>query len=167
MTATPRRRARAEGGVEPGGQIQGLRPSESRTAPPGPIREHVFDQRYSLWLTLPYPPSTNHLYRVFQGRAIKSAEGRAYFERVREEVWMTLTMRGGIRPPKPLRLTVELHPPDARRRDADGPIKCLQDAVFAGLGVDDSVVSELHVYRMAPDRQRPRAEVLLESLEGE
>ena len=51
----------------------------------------------------------------------------------------------------PLVATVRFAPEQAT--DVDNPIKLLSDSVCAGLGIDDSAICELHVYRAA--RQRP------------
>lgn len=117
-----------------------------------------------LSVVLPYPPGVNKLYRVYQGRSIKSAVCREYHAGVAAAVWYHQRYRHADLGP-PMRLVIDLYPPDARRRDVDGPVKCLMDAVFAGLGVDDSAVKVLHVEMHAPDRANPRAEVLIENLE--
>lgn len=116
-----------------------------------------------LSLVLPYPPSVNRLYRSVNGRAIKSAEGRAYFARVKDIVWCAVREHPVLPWGLGVRFGLALHPPDYRRRDCSNAIKCLEDAVFAGLGLDDSLVKVLHVEMHLPDRKNPRAEVTLEA----
>lgn len=122
------------------------------------------NSEHGLRLELPYPPGVNALYRVFKGRSIKSAICREYHAGVAAAVWYHQRYHYADLAP-PLRMTIDLHPPDARKRDVDGPIKVCLDAVFAGLGVDDSAVKVLHVEMHAPDRANPRADVLLENLD--
>ena len=96
---------------------------------------------------LPWPPALNHYYRhvVVKGalRVLISREGREY----RHRLAMVVVLRGRAKPlAGPLRLDLMLHPPDKRRRDIDGPLKALLDALtHAGVWEDDSQVRDLHV----------------------
>ena len=93
-------------------------------------------------IELPYPPSTNRLYRRVGPRTLISREGRRYRERVcailaRLELGCYLGR---------LRLEIEAYPPDHRRRDADNLQKCLLDSLqHGGLYVDDSQIKELKI----------------------
>ena len=92
---------------------------------------------------LPYPPSVNHYYRHVGPRVLISREGRRYRERViavvRSKSHITLT--------RDVSLTVELYPPDRRRRDVDNCLKLIFDTLqHAGVMVNDSQVKELHAY---------------------
>lgn len=104
---------------------------------------------WQLHLELPYPPSVNRIWRRVGNLTLKSAEARAYHERCSHIVW--LFQQGRPRPPaEPLALTLLVHPPDRRRRDLDNALKAAQDSIARGLGVDDSLISELHVWRCSP-----------------
>ena len=96
---------------------------------------------------LPWPPALNHYYRSVtikgQARVLISMEGREY----RHRLAMVVVLRGRAKPlTGSLRLDLMLHPPDKRRRDIDGPLKALLDALtHAGVWEDDSQVRDLHV----------------------
>ena len=90
-----------------------------------------------LKLELPYPPSINHYFRYFRGRTVISPAGRAFRRRV---CWLLKTQKV-----KPLaghvRVSVDLYPPDHRRRDVDNAQKALLDALQHGGAVfDDSQI---------------------------
>lgn len=104
-------------------------------------------------LSLPYPPSVNHLWRhvVIKGtvRTLLSKEGRKY----------RLAARGGFTgEPFTGRLAVRVIvcPPDRRRRDLDNTCKACLDALspergkvsgFQGVWLDDSQIDILIVER--------------------
>jgi crossover junction endodeoxyribonuclease RusA len=47
-----------------------------------------------------------------------------------------------------LSVTVDIYPPDRRKRDLDNVLKALFDGItHAGVWEDDSQIDELHVYR--------------------
>jgi crossover junction endodeoxyribonuclease RusA len=88
-------------------------------------------------LEMPYPPSFNHAYTMWQGRRILSAENRQYRQHIRQQVRQAgaRTLLG------PLAVRLELYPPDLRRRDCDNAEKMILDALQqAGLFVDDSQI---------------------------
>ncbi|MFQ3588543.1 MAG: RusA family crossover junction endodeoxyribonuclease [Fimbriimonadaceae bacterium] len=95
-------------------------------------------------LELPYPPSVNHLWRRVGHRTLLSRRGRAYRRQVHN-----LLVAGRVRPLEGrLAVTVEVHPPDRRRRDLDNLQKGLFDAMqHAGVFLDDSQIDELHILR--------------------
>jgi crossover junction endodeoxyribonuclease RusA len=64
-------------------------------------------------LALPFPPSTNRLWRVVEGRAILS---KAYREWI-AEAGLELMRQRPKRYDGPVALSIELGPPDKRRRD--------------------------------------------------
>jgi crossover junction endodeoxyribonuclease RusA len=94
---------------------------------------------------LPFPPSTNHYYRIFGGMAVISPTGRLYAEKVR------LRLQRSWVPPitDPVKLEVLLCPPDRKRRDLDNFAgKALLDAIKkAGVYEDDSLIDELRAIR--------------------
>ena len=93
-------------------------------------------------LELPFPPSVNHYYRIWRGHAVISGEGRAY----RETVCAILAGRG-VRPlTGPIRMRIEVFPPDNRRRDLDNLQKSLWDSLqHGGAYHDDSQVVRYEV----------------------
>ena len=95
-------------------------------------------------LELPYPPSANHLYRRVGSRMLISREGRRY----RERVCAILAAAGVRRFDGPIRLQIEIYPPDRRRRDVDNAQKAILDSLqHGGLYRDDSQVAKLEVER--------------------
>ena len=101
----------------------------------------------SLAFELPWPPSVNHYYRYVGPRVLISRDGRKY----RDMIVSRLRSEG--RPPFecPVELSVELYPPDNRRRDIDNSLKCLLDAfTHGGLYRDDSQIQKLTVTKREP-----------------
>ena len=105
------------------------------------------------WLIkLPWPPSANTYYRsvMVRGRPVTSIskQGREYRKAVIGEVWALCSGR-----PEPLTgrlcVSLELYPPDRRKRDLDNHDgKALWDALtHAGVWEDDSQIDERHTYR--------------------
>ena len=100
-------------------------------------------------LTLPYPPSVNRLWRRVGNRTLLSKAGRLY----RSDVSMICLSELGITQPLsgPLRVTIQIFPPDKRRRDLDNTAKSLLDALeHAGVFVNDGDIDALHILRKAP-----------------
>lgn len=96
-------------------------------------------------ITLPYPPSLNRYYRTVQGRILISAEGRSYQHTVAGYVMEARTgaaMRGR------LAVSIDVFPPDRRRRDLDNTAKCLLDSLTkAGVWADDEQIDALTLRR--------------------
>lgn len=95
-------------------------------------------------LELPYPPSVNHYWRRVGPRTLISRGGRAF----RNEVCAILAARR-VRPlDGALAVSIELFPPDRRRRDVDNAMKSLLDALaHGGAYHDDSQVARLTIQR--------------------
>ena len=93
-------------------------------------------------LELPFPPSVNHYYRRLGPRTLISREGRAYRERV-----AAILAGRRVRPIRgPIRMRIDVHPPDNRRRDLDNLQKSLWDALQKGGAYqDDSQVVKFEV----------------------
>lgn len=122
----------------------------------------AFSLERPLLLRLPWPPSVNHYWRVFRGRAIVSAEGREYRRRM-----TFLALEQGLIEPLLGRLAVRLDvfPPDRKRRDLDNLLKAVLDGLrTAGVYRDDSQIDRLSVDRQAPRRQDPGIVARLHSL---
>ncbi|MFO8013869.1 MAG: RusA family crossover junction endodeoxyribonuclease [Phycisphaerae bacterium] len=98
-------------------------------------------------ITLPYPPSVNHYWRMWRGRMVVSREGRRY----RKRVAATLAALG-VRPlDGPVEVEIELYPPDRRRRDVDNAQKSLLDALEKGGAYhDDSQIVRLLTEKRGP-----------------
>ncbi len=101
----------------------------------------------TLEFELPWPPSVNHYYRHVGAKVLISRDGRKYREMIvsRFRSDNVETFRG------PVELSIELYPPDNRRRDADNSLKCLLDAfTHGGLYEDDSLIRRLVVTKREP-----------------
>lgn len=111
--------------------------------------------------TIPFPPSTNRLWRHWNGRTLLSAQGRAYRAAVGQAALTQRPARfGGV----PIALTIHAWLPDKRRRDLDNLLKAAQDAMaHAGIYDDDSQIVDLRIRRAGIDRANPRLEIYLEA----
>ena len=97
-------------------------------------------------LELPFPPSVNHYYRRVGVRTLISREGR----RFRKRVCASLAESRVPRLRGPLRMEIEVYPPDRRRRDIDNVQKALLDALqHGGLYEDDSQIVKLNIEKRA------------------
>ncbi len=113
-------------------------------------------------LTLPWPPTTNHLYANVNGHRVKSARGRAYMDAV--GVLVGQQARPWPLVP-PYRLTITLHAPAGTGRyDVANREKALCDGIFRAIKQDDSLIDDLRLVRGCVDRANPRAVVLVEEV---
>lgn len=100
-----------------------------------------------LQFELPYPPSINHYWRRVGSRTLISREGR----RFREEVLAILAAMS-IQPLSGrLVVSVEVYPPDNRRRDIDNVFKALLDAMQHGGAYDD----DSQIVRLSIEKRKP------------
>jgi crossover junction endodeoxyribonuclease RusA len=100
-------------------------------------------------LSLPEPPSANRYWRVFRGRAVKSAEARAYVDIVKYHAAMQ-------RVKAPISGDVILTVVWRRQRragDLDNRLKCLLDALKGIAFADDKQVKRIVAERF--DRLDP------------
>jgi crossover junction endodeoxyribonuclease RusA len=96
-------------------------------------------------LELPWPPSANHYYRRVGPRTLISRAGREF----RRQVAQILATRHLSPALSRLAVTVEVFPPDRRKRDADNLLKSLLDALqHGGAFPDDSRIVWLLTYRV-------------------
>lgn len=121
-----------------------------------------------LHLTVPLPPSVNHLYFTDKrtGRRALSSAGRKYKKLIVQHVRQT---RFAQTPrPKSARyaMTYVLHYPDRNRRDISNSIKCLEDALAEACRFDDSHVDDIRITRGQLDKARPRCDVTIEVLDA-
>lgn len=95
-------------------------------------------------IELPFPPSINHLWRRVGNRTLVSRGGRAFCRAVHAAL-----VAQGVRPISGrLAVTIDVHPPDRRRRDLDNIMKALLDAMqHGGAYHDDGQIDDLHIRR--------------------
>lgn len=124
----------------------------------------------SLEAILPVPPSINHQYATVNGRRVLTAAGRTYKAEVAQLVAVGLArsaQRGSFLyrvQSASLSLTIRFCFSSALRRDVDSGLKIAQDALCAGLGLNDNRITEIHLYKRQ-DKDYPRIEVTLSLLD--
>ena len=120
-------------------------------------------------LRLPLPPSINQQYATVNGRRVLSQTSRTYKKKVIRQIknWrdrglisdeFVQSAQSGY-----LALFIDFYFETPLRRDLDGGLKIAQDAICAGLGMDDRRVVDIHLVKRT-DRERPRIEVELEEI---
>ncbi|HFP9448323.1 TPA: crossover junction endodeoxyribonuclease RusA [Raoultella ornithinolytica] len=98
-------------------------------------------------ISLPWPPSNNRYYRHNRGRTHISAEGQAYRDSVGRIIKESMLDIGLA---TPLKIRIECHMPDRRRRDLDNLQKAVFDALTkSGFWLDDQQVDDYRVKRMS------------------
>ncbi len=99
----------------------------------------------SLLISLPYPPSVNHIWRVGKGgRVHKSTEGRAWAD---EATW--LVKASGVKVLGPYILLVTAVRPDNRRRDLGNLDKAVSDCLQAGGAIEDDCFCAMAIWGWA------------------
>lgn len=98
-------------------------------------------------LSLPYPPSVNHYWRRVGAKTLISRSGR----RFREDVIGELAA-AGVKPlDGPIAVSIDVYPPDRRRRDLDNILKALFDALeHGGAYHDDSQIVRIEASKREP-----------------
>ena len=101
-------------------------------------------------VTLPWPPSTNRIWRNVavsgKPRTLLSQEGRVYRKAAADAC--LATKLAGKQIPDRLALRLVVQAPDRRARDLDNTVKAVQDALtHAGVWLDDSQIDRLLVER--------------------
>ncbi len=101
-------------------------------------------------VTLPWPPSTNRIWRNVavsgKPRTLLSQEGRVYRKAAADACLLAKLAGKQISDRLALRLVVQA--PDRRARDLDNTVKAVQDALtHAGVWLDDSQIDRLLVER--------------------
>ena len=102
-------------------------------------------------MTLAYPPSVNHYWRMARGRIYISAKGQEYRRKVQAAVIIGNLLHGDKTLPLqgPLEMWLSVEPPDKRERDLDNVNKALWDALQkAGVYAKDFQIAKYHVERM-------------------
>ena len=118
------------------------------------------DTRHVLAFTIPLPPPANNAYptNFKTGRRYLTGRGKAFKQIASVDARIAMIESGWQPGAGPLGLRLRLWFPNKRRTDLDGRIKLTQDSIADGLGVDDSIFNELHVYRAGVSAE-PRCEV--------
>ena len=101
-------------------------------------------------VTLPWPPSTNRIWRNVavsgKPRTLLSQEGRVY-RNAAADACLAAKLAGKQIPDR-LALRLVVQAPDRRARDLDNTVKAVQDALtHAGVWLDDSQIDRLLVER--------------------
>ena len=92
----------------------------------------------SITVTLPYPPSTNKIWRSVQGRNIKSREYRDW----EEEAGYVLVAQRPETITGPFHLDLTFGRPDKRRRDLGNLEKPVSDLLQKYLVIEDDCMAE-------------------------
>ena len=104
-------------------------------------------------LTLPYPPTANHLYATVRGRKILSKQGRQY-----KATCAALARAAGLQPiTGPVGVVLHAYRP-RRAGDLDNTLKAVLDSVKGIAWGDDSQIEEIHAHRY-DDKDNPRVEL--------
>ncbi len=101
-------------------------------------------------VTLPWPPSTNRIWRNVavsgKPRTLLSQEGSVYRKAAADAC--LVAKLAGKQIPDRLALRLVVQAPDRRARDLDNTVKAVQDALtHAGVWLDDSQIDRLLVER--------------------
>lgn len=105
-----------------------------------------------LRIEIPFPPSINHYYIYANNKVILSEKGKIY----RRDVSF-LCNRYRERCSKDMRLcvTINVFPPDKRKRDLDNLLKCTLDSLqHAGIYHDDNQIDMLTIIRRHVDKNK-------------
>jgi crossover junction endodeoxyribonuclease RusA len=99
-----------------------------------------------IMLSIPYPPSGNHMWKHARGKHYLTKEAVAYYSQV---AWVIKSSGLAMGLDCRLEVEVDIYPPDKRKRDLSNVIKVVEDACTkAGLWVDDSQIDRLVLQRM-------------------
>lgn len=101
-----------------------------------------------IMLSIPYPPSGNHMWKHAKGKHYLTDQARRYYEQV---AWIIKSSGLAMGLEDRLLVEVDIYPPDKRKRDLSNVIKVVEDACTkAGLWQDDSQIDRLVLQRMPP-----------------
>lgn len=95
-------------------------------------------------IELPFPPSVNSYWRMFQNRMIISKAGRDYRKAVQDAV---LLQRANKHIGGSVYVVIEAFRPDNRVRDLDNLLKASLDGLaHSGVFLDDSQIQDLRIF---------------------
>lgn len=98
-----------------------------------------------IMLELPYPPSVNHYWGQKGNQRFIGKKGKEF----RVAVQLECLIKGIKSLPGRLSVSIDLYPPDNRKRDLDNVLKSLLDAMeHAGCYENDSQIDKLSIVRM-------------------
>lgn len=115
----------------------------------------------SVFFILPIPPSVNHAYEHTRRGVRLTDEAKRY--KAQAGLIVRNAFQTAMNPEPPLRLTMIVSFP-SWQGDLDNTLKLSQDAIAAALNVNDSYITELHLYKRI-DQDNPRCEVWLDQAE--
>jgi len=99
-------------------------------------------------LLLPWPPTVNHYWKRSYKRFYVGEKGVNYRNEV---VILASKFKNSYVNNERLRIDIEAHPPDKRRRDLDNIFKCLLDSLqYAGVYSDDNQLDQIYIERKTP-----------------
>jgi Holliday junction resolvase RusA-like endonuclease len=125
--------------------------------------------------SLSLPPGVNQSYKIVSIRshrvsynrlgateALESFKQLAHFELSQQAIvdWQQIEAIKSSRLKVPLSFSLKFYFPALWRRDVDSGVKAVQDVIFTHLGLNDDLVTELHVSKDA-DKERPHVEAEL------
>lgn len=94
-------------------------------------------------LTMPWPPSGNHMWKHAGGRHYLTQAAANYYAEV---AWRVQEEGKLVNLDMPLKVQCWLFPPDKRRRDMDNAWKVIADSLTkAKVWQDDSLIKSLHL----------------------
>jgi crossover junction endodeoxyribonuclease RusA len=99
----------------------------------------------TLKFKVPWPPSSNIYWRHYKGRTLISREAKAYRNTI-------LQLSHSIKPKTPfigrVGITIDVYPPDKRKRDIDNLLKILIDSLqAAGYYYNDCQIDKIVIER--------------------
>ncbi|WP_312836653.1 RusA family crossover junction endodeoxyribonuclease [Pantoea sp.] len=114
-------------------------------------------------LELPWPPTVNTYWRHARGRHYISEKGEKYQTAVHSII---TAANLAINTTARLRITIDAHAPDKRRRDLDNLLKAVFDSLTsAGFMVDDEQIDDFRV-RRREKVQGGKLAIVITELEG-
>lgn len=112
-------------------------------------RLYEIEHNISSPLVLPWPPSTNTLWRHYGNQVLISKKYREYKTLVAK--YCLFYRKKYLN--KKLFIEINAFPPDKRRRDLDNCLKSVLDSLqYAGVFVDDSQIDHLSIIRKPPKK---------------
>ena len=110
--------------------------------------------------TMPYPPTVNTYWARSKYGVILTKKGRDY----RETAIQVIEAQKVETFIHPVHISINLYPPDNRKRDLDNTLKAMFDAIqHAGVVIDDNQFKQLFAAMWEKDGQ-PRADIEIEEL---
>lgn len=111
-------------------------------------------------ITYPWPPTTNNAYTNVKNRRVKSRIAREYTQ-LATQITQLKHPKPPFTPTDRLTITIDLHPPDARKFDIANREKVLIDAIAPILGFNDSQIDKLIITRQPPANQPHQATAIV------